>query len=115
MPRSLHRYLRHLASNVTLQTLSLSLCKLTFQIFLDNPSVSAECVCARQSFTFIPSWGLTLTACPDGVEESPMSIGLTWVGIARPGNSLRLYLNLLLEHAFPVSPFPGERGTGRVA
>ncbi len=77
MPRSLHRYLRHLASSVTLQTLRLSLCKLTFQIFLDNPSVSAECVCARHSFTFILAWGLTLTACPDGMEESPTNIALT--------------------------------------
>lgn len=74
MPRSLHCYLKHLASGVTVQTLRLSLCKLTSQISLDNLPVSAEYVCARHGFTFILSWGLTFTACPDGMEGSPMNV-----------------------------------------
>lgn len=74
MPRSLHHYLKHLASSVTVQPLRLSLCKLTSQISLDNLPVSAECICARHGFTFILSWGLTFTACPDGMEGNPMNI-----------------------------------------
>lgn len=51
---------------VTLQT--------DISISLDNLPVSAECVCAGHGFTFIPSWGLTFTACPDGMEGNPMNI-----------------------------------------
>lgn len=74
MPSILHRYLKHLASSVTVQTLRSSLYKLTSQMSLDNPPLSAECVCARHGFTFILSWGLPFTACPEGMEGNPMNI-----------------------------------------
>lgn len=58
--------------------LEASLCKLTCQIVLDNPSVFTECVCARHGFPFIPSWGLAVTACPGAMEGSPMDIVTGW-------------------------------------
>lgn len=82
---------------------------------LDNPPVSAECVCARHGLTFIPSWGLAFTAWPDGMEGTLWTQRVGELGQHCLTLELLKALNPLLELAFPVSLFPGERGSGKVA